>query len=131
MLLSWDKDNSILLEEKFPVKEVRMLSSNKTKNHDFIILHTSSQPKKIFPSIETDYFLTKINLNSIFFKSFLLNESKIEKLLIKLFLCSPDFGLLLFLNVFEIKNEYEKLISIMRTKNIDRYLLSKSIITKV
>lgn len=108
-----------------------MLNSNKTKNHDFIILHTSSQPKKIFSNVETDYFLTKININSIFFKSFLLNEVKIEKLLIKLFLCSPDFALLLFLNVYDIKNDYGKLISILRTNNIDTYLLSKSIITKV
>lgn len=108
-----------------------MLNTDKTKNNDYIILHTISQPKKIFPNIETDYFLTKINISSIFYKSFLLKEGQIEKLLIKLFLCSPDFGLLIFLNVYDIKNEYDKLISVLRTIGIEKYLLSNHHITKV
>ena len=58
------------------------------------------------------------------YKSFHIEEKKLEKLFIKLFLCAPDFALLFTLNIYETNNEFEKFISVLRTKNIDKYLLS-------
>jgi hypothetical protein len=94
------------------------------KSNDVIILDNHS-PNKLITNLETEYFLTKININSIIFQSFLLDETMFGKLMIKLFICSFDFALLLFLNVYDTQNNIEKFISVLRTSNLDKYLLSK------
>lgn len=121
-MCSWDKDNSILLDENFPISHVYYSNAGKNSKNEIVILNRFSSPK-IISNIETEYFLNKINLNQIFFRIFSLQEERVQNLLKKLFLCSPDFALLLFLNLFETKNEYAKLISSLRTKKIESYLI--------
>ena len=119
---SWDKNNSILLEENYPVTQ--LYSTN-----DEYIFNTYNN-EKIIKNIETDYFLNNINLNSIFFKSFGLNNIMLENMMIRLFHCSSYFALLLFLNIYNTNNKMENFISLVRTKKINKNLLSKIILLK-
>jgi hypothetical protein len=110
-----NNDDSFSLSEKQPYYNYNI--------NDAILYNVINT--KILDKPETDHFLTKIKLDEIFFKVYGCTENEFDDLVYFLIDIDYKFSLLLWLNVYQIENSQEKLLTYLRRSNINNNVLGK------
>jgi hypothetical protein len=109
--ISLNDDNSFSISENQPYYNI-----------NDAILHNVND-FRLFEKPDTKNFLINIKLDEIFFKLYGCKKEMVDELICFLFNFDYKFTFLLFLNIMEIRNSKEKLLSYLRGININKNLL--------